>query len=186
VHRSNAVRRIVCFLDVSSLNLAVPSGTAIFSRDPAIIHKLTSIGYDLASGGAMSIAALREIMATGRGRWGGVDGPALRLGETRPGRLAWRVGSDGAQPPILETNGAALAVFAGDALYVEPPTGLMGPLHLGLPAGLLRTVLRSPPVPPESAERVGAELACRLPGIAPRRRFRKPRPGASPARPFRA
>jgi hypothetical protein len=30
VHRSNAVRRLVCFLDVSSLNLAVPQGTATF------------------------------------------------------------------------------------------------------------------------------------------------------------
>ncbi|MBV8615061.1 MAG: DEAD/DEAH box helicase, partial [Acetobacteraceae bacterium] len=93
------------------------------------------------------------------------DGPALRLGETRPGRLAWRVDSEGAQRPVLEADASALGVFAGDAWYGEPATGLMGPLDLGLPAGLLRAVLKSPPVPPESAERVGVELGRRLSGV---------------------
>jgi hypothetical protein len=133
--------------------------------DRAIIRLLASVGHNLAIGGPTSGAVLRDIIATGRGRWGRVDGPTLRLGEARPGRLAWRVESDGAQRPILQADNDAIALFAGEAWYVEPATGLMGPLELGLSSGLVQAVLASPPVPPEAAERLGAELIRRLPDL---------------------
>src|SRR5262249_29626709 len=49
--------------------------------------------------------------------------------------------------------------------YVEPRTGVVGPIALDLPAGAAARLLRSPPVPPELAERVTAELRQRLPSL---------------------
>ncbi len=133
--------------------------------DRAILRLLGSIGYNLPDGGTTAVAAVREIIATGRGRWDRADGPALRLGEARPGRLAWRMDAEGAQRPALEADGETLAVFAGAPWYIEPATGTMGALEVGVPPAVVRAVLAAPTVPPEAAERLGAQIARRLHGI---------------------
>ena len=144
-----------------------PSDRAILRRLPALSH---------GGSGDAPAGLLREIIATGRGRWLRVDGPALREGEPRPGRFAWRLGRDGAQRLALEADGLT-PLLVGDPWYTDGH-GLLGPLDLPLPSALVRLLLSGPPVRPEAAARLGAELARRLPGLPlpPPRHVEPPRP----------
>jgi superfamily II DNA or RNA helicase len=48
---------------------------------------------------------------------------------------------------------------------VDNHSGVLGPVELGLPPRLARTLLAVPALPPEAARHVGTELARRLPGL---------------------
>jgi hypothetical protein len=129
--------------------------------DRAILRQLSSLSGD----GSQLSSVLRQIIATGRGRWAGTNGPVLREGEPRPGRLAWQLDGDGTQRLTLEADDDVLPVLAGEPWYVVPDIGEVGPLKLSLSPDLLGPLLAAPAVSPEAAEQVSAELARRLPDI---------------------
>jgi len=109
---------------------------------------------------------LRRIIATGRARWGTMSGPEVREAAPRPARLRWEMQQNGAQSPVLELPAPARAMLVPAPWFIEPETGLAGPLQLDVPAGVATHLLRAPPVPPEHADQVRAELTRRLPRLA--------------------
>jgi superfamily II DNA or RNA helicase len=129
-------------------------------------------------GGAEGASILAEIVATGRARWQGVDGPLLRMGEARAGEAHWSIGEDGAQRfGFRAAGGADLAALALSPPHcVDPATGEVGALATHIPAALVAALLAAPPAPPEAAESIGKALDRILPpGLAP-----KPRPMPKP------
>ncbi len=108
---------------------------------------------------------LRRVLATGRARFGSVQGPAIAEGPPRPARLVWQMREDGSQVPAIALE-AGLSVALPEPWYVDPEAGLAGPLALDLPGGLATRLLAAPPLPPLQADRVRTELARRLPGLA--------------------
>ena len=108
---------------------------------------------------------LRRVLATGRARFGSVQGPAIAEGPPRPARLVWQMREDGSQVPAIALE-AGLSVALPEPWYVDPEAGLAGPLALDLPGGLATRLLAAPPLPPLQADRVRTELARLLPGLA--------------------
>ncbi len=109
------------------------------------------------------IPTLRRIIATGRGRWREVDGPALYEADPIPAQLAWRLLDDGRQTPTLDLPPGLLPLRLNEPWYVEPATGRLGPLETALPAALVRAVLAAPALAPDAATRVRDELSRLLP-----------------------
>ena len=161
---------------VSNMRQAAPP-KFLRNADHAIQTGLVELGFNATVGdGERSVDTLRRIIATGRARWGTLTGPVVTLGEPRSGGIEWRLQADGMQRPYLEAGGLAqdalaqegglLPLLLADPWYAEPATGVMGPLTLDLSRRLLRTLLRSPPVPPEVAPLLRAEVATRVPRLA--------------------
>src|ERR1700722_17130019 len=111
------------------------------------------------------VEILRRIIATGRAFWEKADGPRVTEGEPRPGSVVWRLAADGTQQTGLSLEEDLRPLDANMLWYVEPRTGVVGPITLDLPATAATRLLRSPPVPPELAERVTEELRQRLPTL---------------------
>ncbi|MFC7473398.1 SNF2-related protein [Dankookia sp. GCM10030260] len=105
---------------------------------------------------------LRRIIATGRGRWGALEGPALREGPAWPGSLAWRLEQDGRQRPALELAEGLLGLALPAPWYADPGSGELGTVDLGVPAHVAARLLLAPPIPAEAAPLVAAELGRRL------------------------
>ncbi len=112
------------------------------------------------------IDTLRRILATGRAFWEAVDGPRVTEGKPRPGRVVWKLAQDGTQHTALALEDGLKPLDTGILWYIEPRTGVIGPIALDIPAGAAARLLNAPPVPPEFAERVSAELRQRLPAVA--------------------
>ena len=112
------------------------------------------------------VDVLQRIIATGRARWGSISGPVVTEGPERPGRIVWRVNEDGSQSPGLVLDDGAEPLILPSPWYVEPATGVMGPVALDVPARMARKLLTAPPIPVEQAMRVRLELARRLPDVA--------------------
>jgi superfamily II DNA or RNA helicase len=111
------------------------------------------------------VDTLRRIIATGRAFWETIDGPRVTEGNSRPGSVVWRLAADGTQQTGLELEEGLRPLDANMLWYVEPKTGVVGPIALDLPARAVTRLLRSPPVPPELTERVTSELRQRLPSL---------------------
>jgi superfamily II DNA or RNA helicase len=111
---------------------------------------------------------VRRIIATGRARWGSVTGPVATEGPLRAGRIAWHLNEDGSQHPevVLEATEGAALLRVPEPWYVEPATGTLGPVELGVPAPLARRLLAAPAIAPDQAVRVRMELARRMPSLA--------------------
>ncbi|HEX5327603.1 MAG TPA: SWIM zinc finger family protein, partial [Acetobacteraceae bacterium] len=107
---------------------------------------------------------LRRIIATGRARWGHVNGPPVTEGPTRAGRLGWRMMDDGSQVPAIELEPAARPMRIPAPWYIEPESGLLGPLTLDLPERLAARLLAAPPILAMQANRMRAELTRRVGG----------------------
>ncbi|WP_165982632.1 DEAD/DEAH box helicase [Dankookia rubra] len=105
---------------------------------------------------------LRRIIATGRGRWAAADGVPLREGPARPGRLVWRLETDGCQRPVLEVDEGLLGLALPSPWYADPTSGELGVLNLGVSAHVAARLLLAPPIPPGVAPLVAAELGRRL------------------------
>ena len=146
------------------------AGTARYLRpsDRAILRRTDLLRY--APEGMLRDAdppdLLRRIIATGRGRWAAVDGPPLREGPVRPGRLAWRLEADGRQRPVLELEEGLLGLALPTPWYADPASGELGAVDLGVPAHVAARLLLAPPIPAEAAPLVAAELGRRLRGPA--------------------
>ena len=110
------------------------------------------------------IDTLRAIIATSRGRWGTGDGPVLTEGAPVGGELAWAVADDGRQRPDLVVPAPLIALRLAAPWYVDPLTGIMGPIETALPARVIRAMLDSPALPPATASRVRDEMSRRWPG----------------------
>ncbi len=125
--------------------------------------------YRLSGGEGASILA--EIIATGRARWQGPEGPVLRMGETRAGEAHWSIGEDGAQRfGFRGAGGEHLAALALNPPHcVDPATGQVGALATPIPSAMIAALLAAPPAPPEAAESIGEALDRILPpGLAPK------------------
>ena len=111
------------------------------------------------------VDTLRRVIATGRAFWGTADGPRVTEGKPRTGSVVWKLAQDGTQQTVLALEEGLAPLDSTMLWYVEPRTGTVGPITLDIPARAAARLLRSPPVPPELAERVTAELRQRLPSL---------------------
>ncbi|MGC8477538.1 MAG: SNF2-related protein [Acetobacteraceae bacterium] len=112
---------------------------------------------------------LRRILATGRARLESVNGPVLREGPARPGRIEWRLQADGTQRASLLLEAAdpeVVSLTLPEPWYLDSATGTLGPVETALPPPVAAELLAAPPLPPAvNAARLRAELARRLPGF---------------------
>jgi superfamily II DNA or RNA helicase len=111
------------------------------------------------------VDTLRRVIATGRAFWSSADGPRMTEGKPRRGSVVWKLAQDGTQQTGLALEEGLVPLDATMLWYVEPRTGVVGPITLDLPTRAAVRLLRSPPVPPELTERVTAELRQRLPSL---------------------
>ena len=111
------------------------------------------------------VDTLRRVIGTNRAFWGSADGPRVTEGKPRKGDIVWKLAQDGTQRTGLALEEGLVPLDTTMLWYVEPRSGTVGPITLDLPARAAARLLRSPPVPPELAERVTAELRQRLPSL---------------------
>ncbi|MGI4798103.1 MAG: SNF2-related protein, partial [Janthinobacterium lividum] len=131
--------------------------------DRKILVQLTNTG---AEGSEGFIITLQAIIATGRGRWGRWDGPTLTEGPAVSGAMEWQLGDNASQSPVLILPDNLRTLRLTRPWYVDPATGVMGPIETGLPSRLVRTLLAAPAVPPNLVERLRTEIDRRWPGHA--------------------
>ncbi len=133
--------------------------------DRAILQRLRrgTLSPDRPDAAEEPIDLLRRLIATGRARWGSLQGPTLHEAPARPGRIGWELQPDGSQRPVLQPGEGVLGFRLGGPWYADPATGALGPLDVGLPAPLAERLLAAPPVPAALAPRVAEALAGRLP-----------------------
>jgi superfamily II DNA or RNA helicase len=129
------------------------------------------------------VDVLQRMIATGRARWGSTNGPAVTEGPQRPGRIAWRLNEDGSQSPHLVLNDGGEPLLLPTPWYVDPATGVMGPVALDMSARLARRLLTAPPIPIDQAVRVRLELARRLPAVPAPEELAPPERVNGPPRP---
>lgn len=106
---------------------------------------------------------LRRILGTGRARWGSAEGPALREAAERPGQITWITRPDATQQASVSVDEGLTALRLPAPWYVDPSAGTMGPIGFDLPPRVVTRLLDAPPIPPEAAAEVRAQLARRLP-----------------------
>ncbi len=110
---------------------------------------------------------LRRIIDTGRCRWQDLASPPLRLGPTRDGRLAWRLGPDGRQTIDVEMDDeSAVALPSAAPWYIHLDEHLAGPIVFDIPRPLIGIALSAPPVTMAQATALGALIARDLPDLA--------------------
>ena len=143
--------------------------------DHALLRRLAAFGT---AANVEVLTTLRDIVATGRGRWGAWSGPTLTEGAPVAGSFAWTMADDGSQRPTIALPGALVTLALAAPWYADPETGALGPIDTGLPDRLARTMLAAPALPPASAPRVRDEIGRRLPG----RDLPAPAPVAPPER----
>jgi superfamily II DNA or RNA helicase len=128
--------------------------------DRDILWRIVGFSDHVADAGPSLLCA---IIATGRGRWAREDGPVLQLGDTIDGDIGWNLARDGSQTPSIALPAPLLAIRFKQPWYINPESGVTGPVAFDLPPGLLDALLRAPSVPAAVAARVAAELGQRLP-----------------------
>ena len=85
------------------------------------------------------------------------EGPSIA------GDLAWRLFEDGSQRPELALPAPSIALRLAIPWYVDPATGVMGPVEINLPARLIQAMLAAPALPPAIAGHVREEMTRRWP-----------------------
>jgi superfamily II DNA or RNA helicase len=134
-----------------------PSDLVILSR----LSRRTS--YTGAHADDDPLDTLLRILATGRARWGSAEGAELTKGPERQGQITWITKTDASQQATLALDEGLIGVRIPAPWYVEPSTGLMGPVGLDLPARVVTRLLNAPSIPPEAAAEVRAQLSRRMP-----------------------
>ncbi len=109
---------------------------------------------------------LAKILDTGRARWLAIDGPPLRPGPPRRGRISWQAIDETAVLPRLELEGDAMALAATPPVYVDVTAGLIGPIDTGQPPRIAAALFRAPPVTPAGIPALNARLSARVPTLA--------------------
>jgi superfamily II DNA or RNA helicase len=109
---------------------------------------------------------MQAIALSGRGYFKSVEGPVLKAAGPLAGQLVWRLGDDARMHLRLESERPGLLLLPmTPPWYMDPETGLCGPLVTGLDdreAGLLAT---APAVEPETVEALGEALRARFKGL---------------------
>ena len=106
---------------------------------------------------------LRRILATGRARWGTAEGIALAEGPERQGQITWITRPDASQQATLALDEGLVGVRMPAPWYVDPATGVMGPVGMDLPPRVVARLLNAPSIPPEAAAEVRTQLSRRMP-----------------------
>lgn len=126
--------------------------------------------------------ALNDVIATGRARWQTLDNASLKTGQPRQARLSWQQLENGDQYLQCE-------VVAGDkrddsvvtfldldvATYVDPGSKEVGGVTLPCSLEIFRRFWNGPPVTPEHAAEVNAEIEGACPAL-PKLRTLTPQP----------
>ncbi len=112
-----------------------------------------------------AVDTLQRIIATGRAYWGSLQGPVVTAAPPRPASLGWSLQDDGSQSPVITLAEPAVALRVPPPWFVEPESGLMGPLQLDLPEAVVGRLLDAPAVPAEHVELVRSELTRRVPNL---------------------
>ena len=149
------------------------------ASDHRILRAINAVPRTLVSDRARVLASepgadiLAAILATGRARWGGIDGPALSAGPPVEAGFEWTPTDDGrlrpqlARRPAQKKSGAGLRCLkAVPPLYVDVSAGLLGPVETGLPARLAREVLGAPAISAAESSAVAAAIKARGGAIA--------------------
>ena len=109
---------------------------------------------------------LAKVLETGRARWLTIDGPQLRPGSPRQGRISWQQVDETAVLPRLEIEGDALVLTATPPVYVDAAAGLVGPVETGLPPRVAAALFRAPAIAATGIPALNARLSTRLPVLA--------------------
>ncbi len=109
---------------------------------------------------------LLDILATNRARWLEVGGAALTPGPPRQGKISWDAAKGDELQLRLDVGDGLLALNATPPVYVDPRTGLIGKIELGLSPKLARTLVAAPPAPIVHAALLSEKMAARAPEIA--------------------
>jgi superfamily II DNA or RNA helicase len=139
-------------------------------------HISWTFASPLAKDGGFDLLA--DILATDRARWLEVNGPALKLGPLRQGKIQWDVVNGEEMRLRLELGEGIVALNAAPPVYVDPKAGLIGPIDIGLSPTLARTLVAAPPAPIVHAALLSESMALRAPEIA----VLRPPPPATPVR----
>ena len=128
-------------------------GNGYYSSNPPL---MSDDGYDL----------LQDILATGRARWLEVTGIALSPGPPRAGKISWDAAKGDELQLRLDVGDGILAMNATPPVYVDPKTGLIGTIDLGVSPKLARALVAAPPAPIAHAALLSEKIAQRAPEIA--------------------
>ncbi|WP_306422449.1 DEAD/DEAH box helicase [Methylobacterium cerastii] len=151
------------------------SGTpAKFLRpsDLKILRAVALLRRDYGGGASISLASdggaaiLTEVIATGRARWLGLDGPVLSVGPPQSGRFVWQTAGEAGLVPGLELDGQGVPLSATPPVYVDPEQGLIGVIETSYPPRIAATLLAAPKVPGAAVKAFNAALTKRAPGLA--------------------
>ena len=113
-----------------------------------------------------SMDILRRMIETGRAYWLDHKRAPLRWGETRHGRVEWKLASAAGVRPHLIVDGA-ITLNAEPPVYVDEAASVIGPVDLGLPARLAHQLLEAPVVAPYQVAMVARSLGQKLPDLHP-------------------
>ena len=133
-------------------------------RELALQILLAQVSFNVAEcllTGKTAEGLLRKILETGRGYWktAAKNAVPLALGEPRIGKASWVMQSNGEQQARFEVEPSAEHVLAFEPLwYLDEKTNTCGPLDTGMPHHVAAAWLSAPPIPPDQAGIVTAEL----------------------------
>ena len=137
--------------------------------DLAFARKLFAFTYPSHFGGDYKLsgewawALIDEALAMGRARFGAVNGPTLRAGTTRAGKIAWRLVGDADLLPAIEAEDGSETFAASPPGYFDRHSGEIGRLDVGLSPKLAEAVLRAPAAPIRYAQALGEAMEQRAP-----------------------
>ena len=134
--------------------------------DRAILRRLSRISYAVGEEAEEAVVeALERVFATGRGHWGGLDGPLLHLGQPRVARTVWLTDDKGMQRPTVDLPEGVVLMRLPAPWYATPESGEIGRLELDMPPEMATAMLKAPAVPHVHAARVRAEILKRFPTL---------------------
>lgn len=132
--------------------------------DVDIVTAVKARVRDYADQAPHSEDVLRRIVATGRAFWLDHKRAPLSWGDAREGQIEWAPASGRGVAPLLVVPGA-VPLNAEPPVYVDEASGVIGPVHLGLPPRLASQFLAAPSIPRAQLEEVSRRLSQRLPEL---------------------
>jgi superfamily II DNA or RNA helicase len=109
---------------------------------------------------------VQQMVATGRAYWLDRKGAPLQWGDSRDGRVEWRLVGKAEVRPFLIVDGMQ-AMNAEPPIYVDETADVIGPVDAGLPARSAHHLLAAPAIAPGQVAMVANRLGMALPGIRP-------------------
>jgi len=101
------------------------------------------------------------LLSTGRARWEDATAPPLALGPSRMGRFVWHQDGAGTQTLWVETREGVkvLPLPLDPPFYLDPETGMCGPLDTGISPKRVKWLAAAPKIAPREVERFAKALA---------------------------